>query len=57
MTNESNYRATTSSLAPLGMFTPGWDWLNSLEEGDYIDCCDERHTWYRAHVRATRFQE
>ena len=46
-----------ANVAPLGMYTPGWDWLNNLQVGDLVDCCDERHTWYKAHVSDTRLVE
>jgi hypothetical protein len=39
---EVNFKAKgMGNVAPVGMFTPGWDWLTKLEIGDEIDCCDE----------------
>ena len=41
------------------MQTDGWEWRMSLKVGDFIDCCDEYHNWYRSQIidRRERIEE
>jgi len=44
----------SDGIAPVGMYTTGWDWLNNLKVGDRIDCCDEYHKWYKCYILCAR---
>ena len=37
-------------IAPLGTFTDDYDWRETLNEMDTIDCMDNERDWYKSTV-------